>query len=89
MAECSLTYKSYWAQWKSLTDRNSIIECHWESSYGQSKIAQIILPRSRVNDMQAKLHGGLSGHLGVNKIQNKFWQRYDWLQARNDVEKWF
>jgi hypothetical protein len=63
--------------------------CHWDSSDGRSKIAQIILPESRVNDLLTELHGGSSGgHLGVNKTFNKVRQRYYWLQARNDVEKW-
>jgi hypothetical protein len=44
-------YKSYWAQWKSLTVRNGILECHCESVDGRSKIAQIVLPCSRVNDV--------------------------------------
>jgi hypothetical protein len=30
----SPTYRSYWAQWKSLTVRNSILKCHWESTNG-------------------------------------------------------
>jgi hypothetical protein len=29
----------------------SILQCHWESADRRSKIAQIILPRSRVNDV--------------------------------------
>jgi hypothetical protein len=60
-----------------------------ESANGPSKIAQIVLPRRRVNDKLTKLHGGPSGgHLGVNKALDKVWKRYYWLQARNDVEKW-
>jgi hypothetical protein len=86
---CSPTYKSYSAQWKSLAIWNGILECHWESGDGRSKIAQIILSRSRVNDVLAKRHREPSGgHLGVHKTLNKVWQRYYWLQARNDVEMW-
>jgi hypothetical protein len=69
--------------------RNSILELHWESADGRSKIAQIILSCSRANDLLTELHGGLlGGHLGVNKTLNKVLQRCYWLQARNDVEKW-
>jgi hypothetical protein len=89
ITDCSPMYQSYWAEWKFLTVRNGILECHWESTDGWSKIAQIVLPQSRVNDMLTKLHNGPSGcHLGVNKTLNKVWQRCYWLQARNDVEKW-
>jgi hypothetical protein len=89
IADRSPTYKSYWAQWKSLAVRNGILECHSESADGQSKIAHIILPRSRANDVLTELHGGPSGHLGVNKTLNKARERYYWLQAINDVEKWW
>lgn len=38
---------------------------------------------------QSEWHGGPSGgHLGVNKTLNKVRQRYYWLQARKNVEKW-
>jgi hypothetical protein len=73
IADCSPTYKSYWAQWKYLALRNGILKRHWESSDGRSKIAQIILPWSRVNDVLIKLHGGPSGgHFCVNKTPNPF-----------------
>jgi hypothetical protein len=85
----SPTYKSYWAQWKSFAVRNGILEHNWESANGRSQIAQIVLPRSRVKDVLTELHSGSSGgHLGVNKILNKFRQRYYWLQARGDIERW-
>jgi hypothetical protein len=58
-------YKSYWTQWKSFAVRNGILERHWESTNRRSKVAQIILPRMRVNDVVTKLHDGRSGgHLG-------------------------
>jgi hypothetical protein len=41
-----------------------------------------------VNDVLAELHGEPSGgHVGVNKTLVKVWQRYYWLQARNNIEK--
>jgi hypothetical protein len=89
IADRSPTYKSYWNQWKSLAVRNGILERHCESTNRQPKIAQINLPRCRVNDMLTELHGGRSGcYLGVNKTLNKVRQRYYWFQAINDVEKW-
>jgi hypothetical protein len=88
VTDCSPMYESYWAQWKSLAVRNCVLECHWESTDRQTKVAQIFLPQSRLNDMLTKLHGGSSGgHLVVNKALNKVQQGYYWLQAKNDVEK--
>jgi hypothetical protein len=90
IAGCSPTHKSYWAQWKFLAVRNGILEHCWKSANGRSKITQIVLLRSRVNDVLTELHDGPSGgHLGVNKTMNKVWQMYYWLQTRNDVEKWW
>lgn len=91
IANHSPTYRRYWAQWKSVTVRNGVlrVEHHWESADGQSKIAQIILPQSRVNSVLNELHGRPSGGpLGVNKTLSKVQQRYSWLPVRNDVEKW-
>jgi hypothetical protein len=67
---------------------NGMLKRHWESVDGRLKIALILLPSSRVNDVMTELHSGLSGsYLGVYKILNKVRQRYFWLQARIDVEK--
>jgi hypothetical protein len=44
-------YESYWARWKSLAVRTGILGRHWEYADRLSKIAQVILPWSRVNDM--------------------------------------
>jgi hypothetical protein len=77
IADRSLTYKSYWAQCKSLAVRNGVLELNWESANGRSRIAQIVLPQSRVKDVLTELHGGSSGgHLGVNKTLNKVRQQY-------------
>jgi hypothetical protein len=87
-ADRSPTYKSYWAQWRLLAVRNGILERNWESANGRSKIAQIVVPRSRVKDVLIELHDGPSGgHLVVNKILNKVWHIFYWLQATTDVEK--
>jgi hypothetical protein len=89
IADRSPPYKSYWAQWKSLAVRNGVLKRNWESANGRSKVAQIVLPLSKVEDVLTELHGGPSRrHLGVNKTLNKIRQRYHWLHSRNDVETW-
>jgi hypothetical protein len=86
LADRSPTYKSYSAQRKCSKD--GILERHWESADARSEIAQTVLPRRKVKDVLAELHGGPSGgHLGVSKTMDKVRQRYYWLQARNNVEK--
>jgi hypothetical protein len=48
IADRSPTYKSYWAQWNSLAVTNGILERNRETTNGRLKIAQIVIPRSRV-----------------------------------------
>jgi hypothetical protein len=82
IADRSPTYKSYWAQWKLLAVRNGILERNWESTNGRSTIAQIVLPRSKVQDVLTELHDGPSGgHLGINKTLNEVRRRFYWFQA--------
>jgi hypothetical protein len=82
-------YKSYWAQWKLLAVRNGILERNWESANGRSQIAQVVIPRSIVKDVLMELHSGSSGdHLGINRTLNTILQKFYWLQARSDIEKW-
>jgi hypothetical protein len=81
IADRSPTYKTYWAQWKSLAVRNGTLERTWESANGRYQIAQIVLPRRKEKDVLTELHGGSSGgHLGDNKTLNKVRQRYYWPQ---------
>jgi len=65
-----------------------MLQHHWESADRKNKMAQIIIPRSKVKDVLVEMHGGTSGgHLGTNKT-NKVRQRYYWLHLRGDIERW-
>ena len=82
-------YKSYWAQLESLALMDGVLVRHWESADGKKKTAQVIVPRSKVDEILTELHGGTSGgHLGANKTLDKIRQRYYWLRLRDDVERW-
>jgi hypothetical protein len=60
-------HKCFWAQWKSLALRNGVLVRHWESADGK-RIAQVVIPRSRVKEVPTEMHGCTpGGHLGVNK----------------------
>jgi hypothetical protein len=83
------THRSYWAQWKSLSVRNDILECHWESADVRSKMAQVVLPWNKVNDVLTELHAAPQEVTWVSsKTLNIVQQRYYWLQVRNDDEEW-
>jgi hypothetical protein len=69
--------------------RDGVPERHWESADGRTKMAQIVLPRGKVKEILAELHGGPSGgQPGVNKTLDEIRLRYYWLHLRNDVGKW-
>jgi hypothetical protein len=85
----SPTYKSYWAQGKSLVVRDGMLERLWESTDGRTKTAQVVIPHSKVKEVLMEMHGGPSvGHFGVNKTLDKVKQRYYCLHSRVDVERW-
>jgi hypothetical protein len=89
IADRSPTYKSYWDQWKSLAVRNGILQRNWESADGRCTVAQIVMPLSKVKDVLTELHDRSSGVIGgIKKTLNKFRQKFYWLQARADIEKW-
>jgi len=61
-------YNSYWAPWKSLAVRDSMLERHWELAVGKKKMAQIVIPRNKVKEALAEMHEGTSrGHLELTK----------------------
>jgi hypothetical protein len=61
IADRSPTYKIHRAQWNSPAVTHDILERNWESTNGRSKIAQRVIPRSRVKDVPIELNGGSSG----------------------------
>jgi hypothetical protein len=86
IADSTPIYKSYRAQEKSLAVRDGVLERHWVSADGRTKMSQIVIPRSKVKEMLAEMYGGHSGgHFGV-KTLNKVRRRYYWLHSRSDVE---
>jgi hypothetical protein len=70
IANCSTMYKSYWAQWKLLAVRNGILQHDWESANGQSQIAQIVLPQSRVRMCWLNY---MANHQEVTWVSTKTW----------------
>jgi hypothetical protein len=63
----STIYKSYWAQWKSLAVRDSMLERHWELADG-NKMDRVVIARSKMKEVLADIQGGNSGgHLGANR----------------------
>jgi hypothetical protein len=83
------SYKSYWAQWKPLAVRDSVLERHWQSANRKKKMAQRVISHSDVKEVLAEMHMGTHrGYLGTNKTIDKVQQRYYRLHLRGDVERW-
>ncbi|GBN06648.1 Retrovirus-related Pol polyprotein from transposon 297 [Araneus ventricosus] len=81
--------KRYWALWDSLHLKDGVLYCRWESNDGSSCRWQLILPKSRIQEVQRETHDSASGdHLGVMKTLSKTRERFYWDRLRADVEKW-
>jgi hypothetical protein len=69
--------------------RDGVLERHWQSAKGRSKIAQIVIPWSKVKEVLGKLLGGSTG-VYIYIMSRKHWtesDRFYWLHARNDMER--
>jgi hypothetical protein len=69
-------YKGNRTTRKSLIVRDDILERRWESTNGHSKLVQTVDPQNKATDTLAELHGGMSGHPGVNKTMEKVRKSY-------------
>ncbi|GBO00095.1 Retrovirus-related Pol polyprotein from transposon 297 [Araneus ventricosus] len=81
--------KRYWALWDSLHLKDGVLYCKWESDDGSSCRWQLILPKSRIQEVLRETHETASGgHFGVMKTLSKTRERFYWDRLRADVEKW-
>ncbi|GBN68852.1 Retrovirus-related Pol polyprotein from transposon 412, partial [Araneus ventricosus] len=81
--------KRYWPLWDSLHLKDGVLYRKWESDDGSSCRWQLILPKSRIQEVLRETHGSASGgHFGVMKTLSKTRERFYWDRLRADVEKW-
>ncbi|GBL88775.1 hypothetical protein AVEN_158906-1 [Araneus ventricosus] len=60
--------KRYWALWVSLHLKDSVLNRKWESNEGSSYRRQLILPKSRFQEVLRQTRDNTSGgHFGVMK----------------------
>jgi hypothetical protein len=71
IANCSPTFKGYWAQWSTLVVIDGIVKQHWESADRWFERAQIVLTQSKVKKVMGEVHGESSGPLDVNRTLDK------------------
>ncbi|GBM00489.1 Transposon Ty3-G Gag-Pol polyprotein, partial [Araneus ventricosus] len=81
--------KRYWALWDSLHLKDGVLYRKWESDDESSCRWQLILPKSRIQEVLRETHDSASGgHFGVMKTLSKTRERFYWDRLRADVEKW-
>ncbi|GBO31696.1 Transposon Ty3-G Gag-Pol polyprotein, partial [Araneus ventricosus] len=81
--------KRYWALWDNLHLKDGVLYRKWESDDGSSCRWQLILPKSRIQEVLRETHDSASGgHFGVMKTLSKTRERFYWDRLRADVEKW-
>ncbi|GBN82390.1 hypothetical protein AVEN_41350-1 [Araneus ventricosus] len=79
----------YWALWDSLHLKDGVLYRKWENDDGSSCQWQLILPRSRIQEVLQETHDSSSGgHFGIMKTLRRIRERFYWDRLRADVEKW-
>nr|GBM72566.1 hypothetical protein AVEN_139093-1 [Araneus ventricosus] len=81
--------KRYWTLWDSLHLKDGVLYRKWENDDGSSCQWQLILPRSRIQEVLQETHDSTSGgHFGIMKTLRRIRERFYWDRLRADVEKW-
>ncbi|GBM95875.1 Retrovirus-related Pol polyprotein from transposon 412 [Araneus ventricosus] len=81
--------KRYWAVWDSLHLKDGVLYRKWESDDESFCRWQLILPKSRIQELLRETLDSVSGgHFGVMKTLSKTRERFYWDRLRADVEKW-
>ncbi|GBN68981.1 hypothetical protein AVEN_66553-1 [Araneus ventricosus] len=86
IAPVSSATKRYWALWDSLHLKDGVLYRKWESDDGSSCRWQLILPKSRIQEVLRETHDSASGgHFGVMKTLSKTRERFYWDRLRANV----
>ncbi|GBN73073.1 hypothetical protein AVEN_24430-1 [Araneus ventricosus] len=79
----------YWSLWNYVHVKDGVLYRKWESDDGSSYRWQLILPKSRIQEILQELHDSASGgHFGVINTLRRIRERFYWDRLRADVEKW-
>ncbi|GBN46038.1 hypothetical protein AVEN_86405-1 [Araneus ventricosus] len=81
--------KQYWALWNPLYLKDGVLYRKWESDDGGFYRRQLILPKSRIQEVLRETHDNTSGrHSGIMKTLLKTREQFYWDRLRANVEKW-
>ncbi|GBN04159.1 hypothetical protein AVEN_119023-1 [Araneus ventricosus] len=77
--------KRYWSLWNSLFLKDGVLYRKWESNDGGYYRRQLILPKSRIQEVLREIHDSTSGrHFGIMKPLRKTRERFFWDRLRAD-----
>ncbi|GBN95608.1 hypothetical protein AVEN_10354-1 [Araneus ventricosus] len=80
--------KRYWSLWNYVHVKDVVLYRKWESDDGSSYRWQLILPKSRIQEVLLEVHdSGSEGHFGVMNTLRRIRERLYWDRLRADVEK--
>lgn len=83
------TFRSLWAQWNRLELEQGLLYRYWEQVTTGDTTKQLVVPRTRVEEILQALHNGTGGgHFGRRKTLEKVRARFYWPGLREDVEDW-
>ena len=69
--------KIYWSYWDSLELRNDILYKRWEVPNLKDSVAQLVVPKSRIQQILKQAHDSPSReHFGINKTLEKIRKRF-------------
>ncbi|GBN42883.1 hypothetical protein AVEN_85638-1 [Araneus ventricosus] len=86
IARESPSTKRYWALWNSLYLKG-VLYRKWESNDGGFYRRQLILPKSRIQEVLRETHDNTIGrHSGVMKTLRKTRERFYWDRLRADAQ---
>ncbi|XP_018378085.1 PREDICTED: uncharacterized protein LOC108770849 [Trachymyrmex cornetzi] len=82
--------KIYWSYWDSLELRNGVLYKRWEAPNLRDSIAQLVVPKGRIQQILEQAHDSPSGgHFGISKTLEKIRKRFYWASCKQDVETKF
>lgn len=76
-------------QWSVLKLNEGVLNRQRETSDGQVKFWQTVVPRQKRAELLRKARGGnVSGHFGVKETLARLQQRVYWAGMRDDMKEW-
>ena len=85
----SIAVKHLFVQWEQLEVKQGVLYRRWESSTGDQKYLQYVVPKVQRDSILRQLHDAkTAGHLGIKKTEGRVQERFYWPNFKKDVKIW-